>query len=292
MSFFQHGKQSDRIGYWLVTPYLLFTAVLWVYPFLWGLVISTKKWNIISPRKEFVGLENFVRLFQDPLFWISIKNTFYFMVVFIPLAIISSFMVAWLLNRIKFLQAFFATGYLMSYVSAGVAYSVVFRLLFSGDGLINTWLAKIGVTIPWFSDPRIAMASIALIVVWKFLGYYALIFLAGLQAIPRSMYESAEIDGAGKWTQLRRITIPLMNSSFTIILVFAAMLSFNVFTEVYLITGGGPLDSTQTPVMQIYYHTFEALHAGYGSSFAITIAALSFAFVFVVKKSVEREVVY
>lgn len=292
MSFFQHGKQSDRTGYWLVTPYLLFTAVLWVYPFLWGLVISTKKWNIISPHKEFVGLENFVSLFQDPLFWISIKNTFYFMVVFIPLAIISSFMVAWLLNRIKFLQAFFATGYLMSYVSAGVAYSVVFRLLFSGDGLINTWLAKIGVTIPWFSDPRIAMASIALIVVWKYLGYYALIFLAGLQAIPRSLYESAEIDGAGKWTQLRRITIPLVNSSFTIILVFAAMLSFNVFTEVYLITGGGPLDSTQTPVMQIYYHTFEALHAGYGSSFAITIAALSFAFVLVVKKSVEREVVY
>ena len=292
MSFFQHGKQSDRTGYWLVAPYLLFTAVLWVYPFLWGLVISTKKWNIISPHKEFVGLENFGRLFQDPLFWISIKNTFYFMVVFIPLAIISSFVVAWLLNRIKFLQAFFATGYLMSYVSAGVAYSVVFRLLFSGDGLINTWLAKIGVTIPWFSDPRIAMASIALIVVWKYLGYYALIFLAGLQAIPRSLYESAEIDGAGKWTQLRRITIPLVNSSFTIILVFAAMLSFNVFTEVYLITGGGPLDSTQTPVMQIYYHTFEALHAGYGSSFAITIAALSFAFVLVVKKSVEREVVY
>ena len=292
MSLFQQGKQSDRIGYWLVAPYLFFTAVLWVYPFLWGLVISTKKWNIISPRKEFVGLENFVRLFQDPLFWISIKNTFYFMVVFIPLAIISSFMVAWLLNRIKFLKAFFAAGYLMSYVSAGVAYSVVFRLLFSGDGLINTWLAKIGVTIPWFSDPRIAMASIALIVVWKYLGYYALIFLAGLQAIPRSIYESAEIDGAGQWRQLWRITIPLLNPAFTIILVFATMLSFNVFTEVYLITGGGPLDSTQTPVMQIYYHTFEALHAGYGSSFAIMIAALSFAFVFVVKKSVEREVVY
>lgn len=292
MSLFPQGKQSDRIGYWLVAPYLLFTAVLWVYPFLWGLVIATKKWNIISPHKEFVGLENFVRLVHDPLFWISIKNTFYFMVVFIPLAIISSFMVALLLNRIKFLQAFFATGYLMSYVSAGVAYSVVFRLLFSGDGLINTWLAKIGVTIPWFSDPRIAMASIALIVVWKYLGYYALIFLAGLQAIPRSMYESAEIDGASQWTQLRRITIPLVNPSFTIILVFATMMSFNVFTEVYLITGGGPLDSTQTPVMQIYYHTFEALHAGYGSSFAIMIAALSFAFVFVVKKSVEREVVY
>lgn len=292
MTTLRKSKQKNHIGYWLVCPYIIFTTFLWLYPFLWGFIIAFKKWNIISPKKEYVGFSNFLRVIQDPLFWLSIKNTLYFMVVFIPLAIIFSLSVAWLLNRIRFMQAFFATGYVMSYVSAGVAYSIVFRLLFSGHGLINIWLGKIGVSIPWFSDSRIAMASIALIVVWKFLGYYALIFLAGLQAIPRSIYESAEIDGASKWTQFWRITIPMLNPSFTIILVFAVMLSFNIFTEPYLITGGGPLDSTQTPMMQIYYHTFEALHAGYGSSFAILIAALSFTFVFIIKRSVEREVVY
>ena len=291
MNIFKKNEKRKLTGYWLVLPYIIFTAVLWVYPFFWGLVIAFKKWNIISPVKEFVGFDNFLRVSQDPLFWTSIKNVLFFMVAFVPLSIIASLTVAWMLHRIKFLRAFFSIGYLMSYVSAGVAYSIVFMILFSGDGLINTWLEKIGVTIPWFSDARIAMFSIALIVVWKYLGYYALIFLAGLQSIPKTMYEAAEIDGANKWIQFWRITVPMLNPCFTIILVFAVMMSFNVFTEPYLITGGGPLDSTQTPVMQIYYQTFEALHAGYGSSFALMIAAISFTFVFLVKKSVEREVV-
>ncbi|RMD94152.1 MAG: sugar ABC transporter permease, partial [Calditrichaeota bacterium] len=262
-------------GYGLLTPFIIFTLIFWLYPFIWGIFIAFMKWNIISPKKEFVGLKNFIRVFRDPLLWISIRNVFYFMLVFVPVSIAAALTVAWLLNQVKFLQSFFATGYLLSYVSAGVAYSIVFRILFSGDGLLNQWFTKMGVSIPWFSDPRLAMVTIALIVVWKFVGYYALIFLAGLQAIPKSLYETAAIEGAGKWRQFWHITVPLLNPSFTIILVFAIMLSFNIFTEPYLITGGGPLDSTQTPLLQIYYHTFEALHAGYGSSFALLVALIS-----------------
>lgn len=279
-------------GYGLLTPFIIFTLIFWLYPFIWGIFIAFMKWNIISPKKEFVGLKNFIRVFRDPLLWISIRNVFYFMLVFVPVSIAAALTVAWLLNQVKFLQSFFATGYLLSYVSAGVAYSIVFRILFSGDGLLNQWLNKMGVSIPWFSDPRLAMVTIALIVVWKFVGYYALIFLAGLQAIPKSLYETAEIEGAGKWRQFWHITVPLLNPSFTIILVFAIMLSFNIFTEPYLITGGGPLDSTQTPLLQIYYHTFEALHAGYGSSFALLVALISFAFVYLIKRYVEKEVIF
>ena len=119
----------------------------------------------------------------------------------------------------------------MSYISAGVAYSIVFSLLFSGDGLINTWLSKINITIPWFSDPDIAMASIALIVVWKFLGYYSLIFLAGLQAIPKTLYESASIDGASEWVHFFRITVPLLNPSFTHVRLLPSCLFFNFFMD-------------------------------------------------------------
>lgn len=283
---------AELVGYGLVAPYVIFSIIFWVYPFLWGLIIAFKKWNIIALDKEFVGLDNFIRVIQDPLFWISFKNILFFMIVYIPLVIICSLSVALMLNRIKILRSFFASGYLMSYVSAGVAYSIVFNLLFAGDGLINTWLGHVGITIPWFSDPRIAMASIAMIVVWKFMGYYGLIFLAGLQSIPSSLYESAEIDGASKWTQFWRITVPLLNPAFTIIIIFAVMLSFNVFTEPYMITGGGPLDSTQTFVMQIYHQTFTALHAGYGSSFAILVAIISFSFVFIVRKTIERDISY
>ena len=283
-------KSNELVGYGLILPYLIYSLIIWVYPLMWGISIAFKRWNIISTEKTFIGLSNFIQVIHDPLFWIAFKNTLYFMVVFIPLSIFLSLSVALLLNRITFLRSFFASGYLISYVSAGVAYSIVFNLMFSGNGIINTWLSGIGITIPWFSSPKIAMASIAIIVVWKFLGYYSLIFLAGLQSIPKTIYESAEIDGAGRITQFFRITIPLLNPSFTIIFIFAIMLSFNVFTEPYMITGGGPLDSTQTFVMQIYYHTFTNLHAGYGSSFAIIVAAISFAFVFFIRKIVEKDI--
>ena len=286
------SRLLSNVGLAMVIPYILFTIIFWVYPLIWGILIAFKKWNIISPVTEFVGLDNFIKILHDPLFWISFKNTLIFMVVFVPLSIICSLMVALLLNRIKLLRSFFSLGYLMSYVSAGVAYSIVFRLLFSGDGLINSWLGKVGITIPWFSSPKLAMVSIAFIVVWKFLGYYSLIFLAGLQSIPSTIYESAEIAGSSKWMIFRRITVPLLNPSFTIILIFAVILSFNIFTEPYMITGGGPLDSTQTFMMQIYYQTFTALHAGYGSSFAITVAIISFTFVFIVKKTIEKDMIY
>lgn len=286
------NKLSLNSGYVLVIPYIVFTIIFWVYPLIWGILIAFKKWNIISPVTEFVGLGNFFKVLHDPLFWISFKNTLFFMVVFVPLSIVCSLAVALMLNRIKLLRSFFTFGYLMSYVSAGVAYSIVFRLLFSGDGLINTWLGNVGITVPWFSSPKLAMASIAIIVVWKFLGYYTLIILAGLRSIPETLYEAAEIEGASKWMILRQIILPLLNPAFTIILVFAVILSFNIFTEPYMITGGGPLDSTQTFMMQIYYQTFTALHAGYGSSFAILVAIISFTFVFVVRKTVEKDIVY
>ena len=286
------NKLSLNPGYVLVIPYIVFTIIFWVYPLIWGFLIAFKKWNIISPVTEFVGLGNFFKVLHDPLFWISFKNTLFFMVVFVPLSIVCSLAVALMLNRIKLLRSFFTFGYLMSYVSAGVAYSIVFRLLFSGDGLINTWLGNVGITVPWFSSPKLAMASIAIIVVWKFLGYYTLIILAGLRSIPETLYEAAEIEGASKWMILRQIILPLLNPAFTIILVFAVILSFNIFTEPYMITGGGPLDSTQTFMMQIYYQTFTALHAGYGSSFAILVAIISFTFVFVVRKTVERDIGY
>lgn len=286
----RHGHNSGAL--FLISPYVLFTLVIWIIPFIWGLWIALRKWNIISPQTEFVGVANFIKLFHDPLFYISLKNTLRFMVVFIPLVVLLSLLVALMLQRIKTLQAFFASGYLISYVSAGVAYSVVFKILFSGEGPINNWLRSFGLEIPWFSSPALAMFTIALMVTWKFLGYYALIFLAGLQAIPHSLYESAELEGAGAWSRFWHITLPLLNPSLVVVLVFAVMLSFNLFTEPYIITGGGPLDSTQTPVMQIYYHTFETLHAGYGSGFAIVIAVISFILVYGLKGVIEKDIAY
>ena len=285
------GKRRDWTGYLLVAPYVIYNIIFWLYPFIWGFIIAFQKWNIISPVKEFVGLDNYITALKSPQFWNALWVTFKFWIVFLPVVLVASLGLAMLLQRINRFRGFYIAGFLASYTMAGVAYSIVFSLLLSGNGLINNWIWEIfHVRIPWFTDPRIAIVSIALVVVWKFIGYYGLIFLAGLQAIPKELYEAAAIDGAGSWTRFWHITIPLLNPSITIVFVFATILAFGIFTEPYLITGGGPLDSTRTFMLIIYQKTFENLEAGYGSAMAILMAAFSFVAVVLVRKAVEREV--
>ncbi len=284
-------RGTNWTGYLLVSPYVIYNIVFWLYPFIWGFIIAFQRWNIISPERKFVGLDNFVAALTNPQFWNALLVTFKFWIFFLPTVTVVSLGLAMLLQRINHFRGLYIAGYLASYTMAGVAYSIVFNLLLSGNGLINNWIWDIfHMRIPWFTDPRIAIASIALVVVWKFIGYYGLIFLAGLQAIPKELYEAASMDGANAWTRFWNITVPLLNPSFTIIFVFATILAFGIFTEPYLITGGGPLGSTQTFMLLIFRKTFENLEAGYGSAMAILMAAFSFGAVALVRKAVEREV--
>lgn len=191
---------KNLIGYLFCSPYLIFTLVLWLYPFLWGIVISFKKWNLISPRQSWVWLKNYLDVLKDPMLWVMVRNSIYFMVVFTTLTTITSLGLALLIKQVpKKYTGFFVTGFLLSYVSSGVAYSMVFNLLFAGDGLVNNLLKTIGLKVGWFTNPKIAMASIAMIVCWKFTGYYGLFFLAGLNNIDPTLYEAAVIDGANAW---------------------------------------------------------------------------------------------
>lgn len=284
-------RRSGLSGYLLVSPYLIYNIIFWLYPFLWGFVIAFQRWNIISPEREFIGLSNFINSLSSPHFWNALFVTAKFWLFFLPAVIFASLGLAMLLRRIKYGQALFIVGFLASYTMAGVAYSVVFRLLLAGNGLVTTAIWRIfKIRIGWFTNPNLAIISIAMVVVWKFIGYYGLIFLAGLNAISKELYDAAQIDGASAWRRFWRITIPLLNPSFTVVFVFATILSFGIFTEPYLITGGGPLDSTRTFMLLIYQETFENLEAGYGSALAILMAAFSFAAVILIRKLIEREV--
>jgi len=284
-------RHTDWTGYLLISPYVFYNLVFWVYPFIWGFIIAFQKWNIISPDREFVGLDNYIKSLTNPQFWNALWVTFKFWIVFLPAVLVASLGLAMLLQRIKRFRGLYIAGFLASYTMAGVAYSIIFSLLLTGNGMINTWIWSIfHVRVPWFTDPHLAIVSIALVVVWKFIGYYGLIFLSGLQGISKELYEAAEIDGANSWTRFWRITIPMLNPSITIVFVFATILAFGIFTEPYLITGGGPLGSTQTFMLIIYQKTFENLQAGYGSAMAILMAAFSFGAVALVRKGVEREV--
>lgn len=281
---------KNIIGYLFSAPFFLFTIAIWLYPFIWGLIISFKRWNLISPTITWVGLGNYLEVLQDPILWVIIRNSVYFMIVFVGLTTITSLGVALLINQIPKYKSFFVIGFLLSFVSSGVAYSVVFNILFASDGLINNILNIFGIKVGWFTNPSIAMASIALIVSWKFTGYYALFFLSGLSNIPKAIYEAARIDGANPWQSFFKITVPLLNPTFVMIIVFATITSFNIFAEPYMITGGGPMNATKTMMLEIYNRVFEFLYVGYGSTLAIVSAIITFIFVWIFKKLVERDV--
>ncbi len=283
-------KHENLKGWLLSSPYLIFILVFWGYPFVWLVVLSFTKWNFMTPKK-FIGIENFVKLFSNPFFWTLTWNTFKFMCYFIPMVLVFSITLAVAFTKAKKFKAFLAISFLVANVSSGVAYSIVFSQLFSSNGPLNRFLYNsFGFIIPWFTNPNWAMFSIAIMVTWKFLGYYALIFMAGLQMIPKELYEAADLDGANKRTRFFKITLPLLNPSIVMIMVLAISLSFGIFTEPYMITGGGPLNGTQTFLLAIYTDAFERYRAGYAASLSIIAASMSFAIIYATRKIIEREV--
>ena len=290
---YKNFGRKNLIGYIFSSPFIIFTLAMWLYPFLWGIVISFKKWNLISPKQSWVGLENYLGVIKDPMLWVMVRNSIYFMVVFITITTITSLGLALLIKQIpKKYAGLYIAGFLLSYVSSGVAYSMVFNLLFAGDGLVNNLLRIFGIKVGWFTNPKIAMASIAMIVCWKFTGYYGLFFLAGLNNINPTLYEAAVIDGANSWQRFIKITVPLLNATFIMIIVFATIISFNLFTEPYMITGGGPMIATRTMMLEIYHRVFGLLQAGYGSTLAIVSAVITFIFVWAFRKLIERDDIY
>ncbi|MGC9321721.1 carbohydrate ABC transporter permease [Mesotoga sp.] len=284
-------KTIDAIKGWSLSGgYLIYTAIFWGYPFVWLVILALSQWNYFTPRK-FVWFENFVKLFQDELFWRVVLNTFNFMLYFIPMVLGLSLLFALGLKRVKLFRTFFILAFLVANVSSGVAYSIIFQKLFAINGPLNELTrALFGITIPWFSSPQLATLSIAVMVTWKFIGYYGLILFSGLQAIPDSLYEAAELDGAGKTTRFFRITLPLINPSLVMVLVLSLTLTFGIFTEPFLITGGGPMRTTYTFQMLIYTTAFQKINPGYASSLAIVVALLSYGCVILTRKLVERDV--
>ena len=188
-------------------------------------------------------------------------------------------------------KAFVALCFLLANISSGVAFSLVFKKLFSSTGPINNLLfANFGYRIPWMSDPDFAMLAIALVVAWKFVGYYGLILYSGLQTVPRDLYDAALLDHAPPWTRLARITLPMVNAQLIMVMVFTILVSFSIFTEAYLITGGGPLDSTNTPMMIIYETAFRRLQPNHAAMMSMIVAGLSYALIRLMRVFFEREV--
>jgi multiple sugar transport system permease protein len=286
------AQRRNLNGYLCISPFILGFFLWFVIPALVAIYLVFHDWNLIAPP-EFVGLKNIERLFRDTLFWQSLRVTIVYTLLSVPLGLIFSFLLALLINvKIRGIALFRTIYYLPSIVPA-VANAVLWAWVLNTEfGLINSILRSVGFTkIRWLQDPAIALPALVLVSLWS-VGGPMIIFLAGLQGIPDIYYEAAEIDGAGRWTKLRHITIPLMSPIIFFNLVIGIIGTFQVFTVGFLITDGGPQNATLFFVLYIYRNAFEYLDMGYAATLSWVLFFIIMALTLVVFKYLGSRVYY
>jgi multiple sugar transport system permease protein len=282
--------RAERSAYGLVLPYVIFFLAFVAYPLTFSVILVFHRWNIVSPM-EWIGLKNFARLLDDPLFFISLKNTLLFLAIHIPLQIVVALFFAFLLNSRIRGRGFFRALYFLPVVVSGVVVTILWQQLYSYDyGVLNSILRALGVRpVPWIVDPAIAMPSIAIMATWKNVGIYIVLFLAGLQTIPRDLYEAASVDGATPARQFFSITLPMLNPTVVVIAVLSTIGGFSLFIEPYVLTGGGPMQSTLSGMLYIYNQGFYFSHMGYAATLGIVYAVIILLVVLLQRKVIERE---
>jgi multiple sugar transport system permease protein len=282
---------GDRAGYLLVAPYLVHLLIFFGYPLAFSFVLIFHRWDVVTPM-EFIGLRNFGRLIQDELFFRAIFNTGVFLTIHIPLQIIVALFFAELLNKKVFGRGAFRMIYFMPVVVSGVVITIIFQQLFAFDtGFINGLIVALGgEPVPWLVSPAWAMPAIALMATWKNVGLYVILFLAGLQSIPTSLYEAAELDGASPFRRWLHVTLPMLNPMVVTVVVLSTVGGFSLFIEPYVLTGGGPLDSTLSATLYIYNQAFYFNHMGYAAALGFFFAVIIFAVVALQRRFVESEV--
>jgi len=273
-----------------VTPYLVHLLLFFGYPFVFAFVLIFHRWDIVT-EMQFSGVKNVVRLLGDDVFFQAIVNTGFFLAIHIPLQIAAALFFASLLNTKLKGRGLFRTIYFLPVVVSGVVVTILFQQLFAFDtGFINNVLSAWGgKRVPWLVSPQWAMPAIALMATWKNVGLYVILFLAGLQDIPDSLYEAAHTDGAGAWQQWRHITLPMLNPSMVTVVVLSTIGGFSLFIEPYVLTGGGPLNSTVSSLLYIYNQAFYFNHMGYATTLGLFFALIIMVVVLLQRKFVESE---
>ena len=270
-----------RVGHaaWaFAAPALLIITVFFFVPVLAALIVSLTDFDLYAladiRNLRFVGLGNYRHLLHAPDFWRAVANTGYFVAVGVPLSLAASLASALLVNsRLAYLAAFFRTAFFAPVVTTLVAVAVVWRyLLHTRYGLLNYALAHIGIhPIDWLGDPHWALPAIILLAVWKNFGYNMVIFLAALQSIPADLYEAARLDGASLWQEFRRITLPMLRPTLLLVSILTVAGYFQLFAEPYVMTQGGPLQSTVSVLYFMYEEGFKWWNLGSASAVAFLL---------------------
>lgn len=277
--------------YLLVSPYLLHFSVFVAFPVVFSVVLTFHSWNIISPMK-YVGLANYRHLIHDRLFWQAVWNTVRFLIVHIPLQILVALTLAELLNRTVRGAAFFRAAFFLPVIVSGVVVTILWQQLLSyNSGILNRLLTTVGMArVAWLDDPTVAMYSIAVMATWKNVGLYIILFLVGLQSVPVQLYEAADLEGATNWQKFRYITLPMINPTIFTVVVLSTIGGFSLFVEPYIMTEGGPMNTTLSAVMYIYRQAFQYYHMGYSATLGFCFALIILFVVIIQRRYVEQEV--
>jgi multiple sugar transport system permease protein len=272
------------VGWWFVAPALLVIGVFFFAPVAAAFLLSFTDFDIYAVadfgNTRIIGLANYAALLRDPVFWKALGNTFYFALVGGPLTIAVSLGSAMLINaRLVRFKGLFRTIYFAPVVTTLVAVAVVWRYLYHARfGLLNYALGLLGLDpVNWLGDPRWAMPAIILLAVWKNFGYNMVVFIAGLQSIPEDLYEAAEIDGASAWQRFRHVTLPMLAPTFVFVTIITMIGYFQLFAEPYVMTQGGPLQSTLSVVLLMYEQGFRWWNMGYAAAVAFVLFLVIFA---------------
>jgi multiple sugar transport system permease protein len=282
------AKNNNRMGWLFTSPYLVYALVFFLVPLIWSLYLAFTDWDLIAPTFNFVGFGNFVHALHSPAVQAAFFVTFKFLIVFVPLVTVLSTGVSVLVSGLPRWKSLYLIGFFLPYLSSGVVASLIAKGFLSYNSPINELLRKqFNWKIDWLGTPFTALAVVAVILAWKFIGYYALILTSGLESIDKEVYEAAALDGVTDRQRFWKITLPLLYPALYTTLILSIGVTFGIFTEVYQLTGGGPNFATNTWQMEIFTQAFKNLQAGYASAIAIIASIVTFISIYIIKKCLE-----
>ena len=278
----------------LLLPWLITFCVFWLYPLLYAGYLSLTDYSTLSNTAEFVGFKNFQAIFQDEVFYKALTNTVIFTFGTVPITTALAIFFAVLLNsKLARFQNYFRATFFIPAVTSLVVISLIFSNLYTQDGYINSILSSLNFPYPergWLQDTRTSLLSIMAMDVWGAVGYYMILFLAGMQAISQDLYSAADIAGASAWQKFRRITLPLLKPTLVFVVFINSIKSFQVFIEIMIMTKGGPMNSTMSLVYMVYSNAFEKSDAmGYASAMAYVVFAILLVFTYIQHKFLKTD---
>lgn len=277
--------KSSLENYLFVLPAVTIFLIFYVIPFIWVFQLGLYEWDGIMPTKTFVGLDNFKEIFfQDKIWWQSMLNAGYITLIALTFQNALAFLLAWACDREIRMKNFYKLIFFIPPVLSEVVVGLVWQWILDGNyGLLNSWLVKFGMpqlVRNWLSDPNTALTTVAIVHSWKGFGWGFLIFLAGLQTIPRELYEASRVDGANAWATFKNITLPLMLPVAVLVAILTVLGTMQAFVLIIAMTGGGPAYHTQVPVLRILASMRGSSRFGYacaqGITFGIILVAISF----------------